>query len=237
MVEEKVSKAEIVKLLKDAPKSGFAEIVLRDPKKTGTITVRGYTLTDDEGNTTHRPFVDSNGNHRIVKYKKKSRLNLSKENDRLEYMQALLHPIYSTGPTPVFDVVNKEEEANQFIEQRDLTAEVNGVVQKLSGDELERFARILMVKFQPGSTPQAIKRAVYEKADLEPELVLNEWNDEDRPLKELIRVGVIKGKFSSKNGRWSCGGISTGTSFEQTIDWLKENEDLVPKLRKEIFGK
>ena len=222
---EKISKAEVKSLLTDAPTSGFAEIILKDPKRTGSIVLRDYHLTDDEGARSHRPFVDKEGNHRIIKITKKKKLNLTYENDRLEYMQAKLHPIFTDGPTPILMVVNKEEEANDF----------NGVIQKLSGSELKKFARVLLLKVNEGSTDSAIKRAVYEKAELQPIEVLEAWEDPERPLKELIRSGVIKKVFTTKNGRWSCEGTLCGTSFETTLEWLKDNEDLLPKLRKQIF--
>jgi len=232
---EKISNAEVKNLLKGAPTSGFAEIILKDPKRTGSIVLRDYHLVDDEGNRSHRPFVDASGNHRIIKITKKKRLNLSQENDRLEYMQAKLHPIFTDGPTPILIVVNKEEEANDFIIEKDLEAKVNGIIQKLGGSELKNFARVLLLKVTEGSTDAAIKRLVYEKAELEPVVVLEAWEDPERPLKELIRTGISKGVFTKKNGRWSCEGALCGTSFESTLEWIKENDDLLPKLRKKIF--
>lgn len=232
---EKLSNADVKSLLKGAPTSGFAEIILKDPKRTGSIVLRDYHIEDDEGGRSHRPFVDGKGNHRIVKITKKKVLNLSHDNDRLEYMQALLHPIFTDGPTPILIVVNKEEEANDFIIEKDLEAKVNGVIQKLSGSELKNFARVLLLKVTEGSTDPAIKRLVYEKAELEPIMVLEAWEDPERPLKELIRTGIAKGVFTKKNGRWSCEGALCGTSFESTLEWIKENDDLLPKLRKQIF--
>ena len=124
---------------------------------------------------------------------------------------------------------------HDFIVEKDLEAKVNGVIQKLSGSELKKFARVLLVKVNEGSTDSAVKRAVYEKAELQPIEVLEAWEDPERPLKELIRTGVIKKVFTTKNGRWSCEGALCGTSFETTLEWLKDNEDLLPKLRKQIF--
>ena len=37
---EKISKAEVKSLLTDAPTSGFAEIILKDPKRTGSIVLQ-----------------------------------------------------------------------------------------------------------------------------------------------------------------------------------------------------
>lgn len=236
-VKEKVPGAKVKELLKGVPDSGMAEIVLKDPKRTGSITVRDYTLVDEEGGLIHRPFVDKNGNHRIMKYTKRKKLNLSRDNDRLEYQQALLHPHFTAGPNPVLIVNNLEELANDFIEEKDLVSKVNGIIQKLSGADLKKFCRVLLISYPLGSSDSAVKRLLYEKAELEPQEVLNEWEDPDRPLKELIREGVVKKVFTTTNGRWSCGGTQCGTTFEHALDWLKENEDLEPKLRKQIFAK
>ncbi|MHA2053557.1 MAG: hypothetical protein ACW99F_08170 [Candidatus Hodarchaeales archaeon] len=173
----------------------------------------------------------------MVKITKNKTLHLNRENDRLEYMQIKYHPIYTTGATPILELINKEEESNDYILSKDMESEVNGIVQKLSGASLRYFARVLLVKFNEGSSDNVVKRAVYEKAEEDPLFVLNEWKDPERPLKELIREGIIKGVFTTKNGRWTCEGAVTGTSFEQTLSWLGENEDLVPSLRKKIFKK
>ncbi len=235
MEKVQVSKAEIKRLLDGCPNSGIAEIALKFPKRTGSITIRDYTLTDEEGNLTHRPFVDSNGNSRIVKITKQKRLNLSRDSDRLEYMQIKLHPEFTEGPTPVLIVKNLEEEANDFIINKDMESQVNGIIQKLGGEELKKFSRVLMLKVNAGSTDNAIKRALYELAESDPLLVLEEWENPERPLKEMIRTGIVKKLFVVTNGRWMYKDIATGTSFEQTLEWLKDNVDLQPKIRKEIF--
>ncbi len=237
MENVKISKPEIKKLLEGCPNSGMAEIALKFPKRTGSITIRDYTLTDEEGNLTHRPFVDSNGNSKIVKITKQKRLNLSRDSDRLEYMQILNHPEFTTGPNPVLVVKNLEEEADNYIKDKDLESQVNGIIQKLGGKELKSFCRVLLIKFNEGSTDSSIKRSLYEVAEGDPSYVLNAWEDPERPLKEMIRVGIVKKIFTATNGRWMCKDIPTGTSFEQTVEWLKDNVDLQPKLRKEIFAK
>ena len=78
---EKLAKAEIKNLTKGLPLSGIVEVRLVNPKRTGTITVRGINAIDDFGNHTWRPFVDSNGNERVEKITRKKMLRLENEND------------------------------------------------------------------------------------------------------------------------------------------------------------
>ena len=61
-VKEPISKARLKELVDLAPEKGNCEIRLKDPKRTGTITVRGYTGKDGR----FRPFVDQFGNERII---------------------------------------------------------------------------------------------------------------------------------------------------------------------------
>jgi hypothetical protein len=235
MAKEKVSPAQVKKLQEGVPKEGMAEIVLKYPTKTGSITLRDYSYEDGEGNYIYRPFVDSKGSSRVFIYKKQKMLNLKRENDRLEFAHALNHPLFTKGPRAVLIVRNLEAEADTYIEERDLVSKVNALIQKLEGKELLAFARVLKRKFNTGSTPSAVKRSVYELADEDPKLVLEEWEDSDRPLKEMLRMGIANNSINISNGRWKYGEMEIGNSFEQSLDWLKSNDDFQPKLRKEAY--
>ena len=77
MFKEVLNQKEIAELMKGAPAEGIVEVRMRDPKRTGSVTLRGYLL-EENGSTVRRPFVDSKGNDRVVKYIKKKRLNMLK---------------------------------------------------------------------------------------------------------------------------------------------------------------
>lgn len=227
---EKLSKANVTKLVSQAPKSGRAEIRLRNPKKTGTITVRGYN--DETGD--FRPYVDQHGAERIMRVNKKVLLDLSKLKDQLTYEQVRLHPIYVKGATPVLDLINHEVEDEKFVTTKDLEAEANAIIKDLSGKELKAFARVMLVTFAEGSSDTAIKRKLYDKVEADAIEVINEWNDPSKELKELLFSGLEKEVFTKIGGVYKFKGTVMGTSFELAIEWLRDNDDLIPSIRKEI---
>ena len=66
MFQESYTKQEIAQLMKGAPKTGVVEVRMKDPKRTGSVTLRDYNLEDESGSTEYKPFIDANGNSRVV---------------------------------------------------------------------------------------------------------------------------------------------------------------------------
>jgi hypothetical protein len=230
MENEKVSIAKVKELSSDAPKSGFAEIRLKNPKRTGSITVRGYN--GEDGN--YRPFVDKNGNHRIQRMTKKRLLNLSNVDDQLLYEQVRLHPIYVMGANPVLSLHNHETEAEEFVTKKDLQSKADHIIAKLKSNELYDFARILLVPVKKGSSDNTIKRSLYEISTHDPIKIINEWDDPSKELKSILLTGIEKDVFTKIGGVYKFKGSVMGTSFELAIEWLRDNDDLIPSIRKEI---
>ncbi len=230
MENDKVSNAKVKELVSEAPKSGYAEVRLKNPKRTGSITVRNYI--DDNGN--NRPFVDKNGNHRVQRFVKKRLLNLSDVNDQLLYEQVRLHPIYVKGANPVLSLVNQETESENFVTKKDLQATADGIIAKLKTKELKDFARILLVTVKDGSSDNVLKKSLYQLAELDPTKIINEWEDPSKELKSLLLVGVEKGVFTKISGIYKFNGTVMGTSFELALEWLRDNDDLIPSIRKEL---
>lgn len=229
-VKEALSKAKIKELMSESPSDGNVEIRLKDPKRTGTITLRGYTARDGA----YRPYVDQYGNERVYKFARTVYLDMNKTDDRLTFSVVVNHPIYIDGPRPVLVVVNHENDADAFVALKDNEALAGKVIADLNGQELRDFARVLLITVKPGSSDTVIKRAIYEKAATEPGEILNEWNDENRELKVIIRKGLEQKMFDYKQGRYSFKGQLMGTTFDIAVDWLKDNEDLVPSMRKQL---
>lgn len=229
-MDKKELKILLKPLLEGAPTTGNVEIRLKNPKRSGIITVRDYT--DKRGK--RRPFLDENGNERVRRIQRTVRLNMEEVNDQLFYNQVVNHPIYIKGSESVLVIINHEAEADEFVENRDMASKADAIIQKLNFAELQDFARVLLITVMPGSSERSLKRALYEKATEDPKLVLNEWNDDRRELKSLIRHGLEKQVFTYRHGKYSHNGELMGTSFDRAVDWLKENEDLVPSLTKEI---
>lgn len=211
--------------------AGVVEIRMKNPKRTGSVTVRDYTGPDGE----LREFKDKYGKQRVRKYTRAVvRLDLLNENDLLEFEHVKDHPIYVNGPTPILEIVDVEKKAEEHIAQKDLEAEVNYLIKKLGGHELKSFARILGVNVATNSD-NVIKRFIYDIAEEDPDHVIEEYNHPDRSLKELLHAGREQGTFTMKNGVWYFNTTPMGSSFDQALVWLKENEDLHPTLRKQIF--
>jgi len=232
MEREKLSPNKAKELAADAPKTGNVEVRLMNPKKTGTITLRGYNVDG-----VYRPYVDEHGNHRVLRIKRTLYLNMENMSDRLTLMQVSLHPIYIKGSTPVLKIVNHDDDAQKFVETKDLSTKADAIISKLSGEDLKDFARILLVTVKPGSSDGVIKRNLYEKSSLEPELILNEWNDDSREIKSLIRKGIEKNVFTYNRGRYTFKDELMGTSFENAVDWLNANQDLIPSIEKMLIAK
>jgi hypothetical protein len=216
---------------KVVPNERRVEIRLRDPKRTGTVTMRGYTHPDTKKWT---ELLDSHGNKRVIKYTRaKKILDLSNEDDRLEYEHMKDHPEYVRGPQSIIKLVDLKAEADDFIAAKDLESEVNAIIKDLSGDDMIDFARSIGVLVD-GNGPTAIKRGLYEEAEKTPQMVLDQWNAPDRTLREMLHKGRSRRIFTVDNGYWKYRQQVMGSDFESALIWLKENEDMLPSIRKEI---
>jgi major membrane immunogen (membrane-anchored lipoprotein) len=227
---ENVSQKRVKELADGTPTEGFVEIRLKNPKKTGAITVRDYK--DGEGR--HRPYVDQYGQPRILKITRTVKLDMKNMDDRLTLNQVSLHPIYVSGATKSLIIINHEEEAVRIVEDKDIEFEAGAIIRKLKGSDLHDFARVLLITVKPGSSDSIIKRVMYESAAEDPQYVLDEWNNPLREHKAFVKKGIEKGIFTQRQGRFSFKGELMGTSFDLAVDWLKENEDLMPQLTKEM---
>jgi hypothetical protein len=227
--DKTVSKTMKKELLDGAPTSGQVEVRLRNPKRTGSVTLRDYSV-----NGRQRPYIDEHGNFRVLRITKNILLNMENENDRLTYNQLKFHPKYTKGGNSVLTLHNIEEASADYVTLKDQEAEANAIVKELSGKKMMSFARVLLIPIKPGSSDSVIKRAIYEKVEANPTLVLEEYNSPDRELKEIIHEGVDADLFNKVNGVYSFKGQTIGTSFEMAISWLKNNDDLLPSIRKEL---
>jgi hypothetical protein len=213
--------------------AGIAEIRMKNPKRTGSLTVREYY---DMETGELRELLDVNGKQIVLKYTRAvKKLDLSKEKELAEFNHLKDHPIYVKGPNPVLEIVDIVRQAEDEIQKKDIEAECNYIIRKLSGPELKSFARVLGINV--GSNSEAIvKRMLYEKAEESPEEVLKEWEDPDRGIKQLLNDGKASGIFTVKNSVWYFKDAPIGSNFEQALLWLIENDDLHPSIRKELVA-
>jgi hypothetical protein len=244
---EKVEEKEVKAILQNCEeKSGTAEIRLLDHKRTGSITVRDYT--DLETGELKR-FIDKYGNGKVTRFTKNRIYNLDDLNQRLEYNHVKSHPIYCTGPTPVLEAVNIEAVAEAEVYQKDMEAEANYIVRKLSGEKLRDFARVLLVgkriKIGENTSDNVIKKEIYllaEELERGAELsgaqkIVNAWGNPERALTELLEKGISNMTFMVKDGIYYYGKQKLGTTKGYAIEWFNDNKDILPQIRKEVNSK
>jgi hypothetical protein len=241
-LKEKYNKHDIGKLLKDAPTSGNVEIRMINPKKTGLITMRDYTITDDNGATDYRPFIDSNGNHRVAKYRKKKILRMGNENDRLEYVHLKNHPLYLTGSTAIFTLFNYEDEANDYVNLKNAEAKANAMINDFAGNKLRNLARVVQIVVRPGSSETVLKRALYEYADNKLDAlgntgaleILKQLESPEYETKVLLYNAMDAKIVEVKSGRYLFGQIGMGTTFDTSLQYLVDNPDIESELSKKL---
>jgi hypothetical protein len=242
--KEKYTKSEIAELIKGAPSKGNVEIRLKDPKRTGTITLRDYILELEDGAVDYRPFIDSNGNHRIAKYKGKKVLRMTNENDRLEYVHLKNHPKYTNGSNQVLLIYNHEEEADNYVALKDAEAEANAKIKTFTGQKLRNLARVCQITVRPGSSETVLKRALYEYADRDLSQggikrtgavdILEQLNSPEYEDKVLLYNAMDKKMVEVKNGRYLFGQIGLGTTFDTALQFLIDNPDISSELSKKL---
>lgn len=241
MFKEVLNQKEIAELMKGAPTEGIVEVRMRDPKRTGSVTLRGYLL-EENGSTVRRPFVDSKGNDRVVKYIKKKRLNMSNENDRLEYAHLKDHPIYVKGSNPILILYNFDNEASNYVDRKDAAAQADATISKLSSEGLRDLARVLQIRVMPGSSDVVLKRALYEYSESKTGAnnklgafeVLEQIGSPDYDTKVLLHRAMEAKEVEVRNGRYLFGQIGLGTTFDISLQHLKDNPDLESELAKKL---
>lgn len=212
-------------------KKGIIEVRLVNPKKTGTVTVRNYTDIDT-GEL--REFKDAHGNLRIKKYTKAlTILRMDNQQDVLEYLHVKDHPLYVKSSYPLLKVIDVTEEAESRISMKDESLDALIEAKGLRGDKLVNFARVLGIETH-NLLEVIIKDRIYQKAESDPKGFLSAFNDPNRTFKEILHKGKVKNVFTHKNNIWKFRDVLMGGNIDEAILWLKDNEDLMPSIRKEL---
>lgn len=213
---------------------GIGEVRLRDAQRTGTVTVRDYT--DERGDLVK--LLNSSGNPVVVKINKNRRLDLSNPDEKLLFEHIANHPVYTKTANPILECINLEEKALDIVQQKSLLADAIIVVRGLKGSELRNFAKIVLfgnkVTFNDNTSDNVLLEHIYELAETKPELILAEWNSPEKEYKILLNNGLSVGVFKHANNIYKYKDSIMGTTFEQAISFLKDNEDMLPNIRKEI---
>jgi len=242
---EKVIEEDIKEMLDVCLTDGTAEVRLKDHKRTGSITIRDYT---DVETGEVRKFVDKFGNLKVTRFTKNRTYNLTDPNQALEYHHVKNHPLFCKGPTPILECVNIEARAEADVYQKDLEAEANYIVRKLSGEKLRDFARVLLIgkriKIGDNTSDNVIKREIYQLAEETnasglsgAQKIVNAWENPERALIELLEKGVSNTTFKIREGVYFYGKQKMGTNTDFAIEWFNENKDIMPQIRKDVNSK
>ncbi len=207
------------------------EVRMINPKRTGTITLRDY---NDPITGEYREFKDAHGNSRVKKYTKPLYiLKLDNENDRLEYEHLKNHPLYVGGSEPLLRIIDTTEEAEERTSKREAALDALIEAKSLRGEKLVNFARVLGIQTL-NQLETIIKDKVYDIAEATPETFMAAFNDPHRSFKEILHKGKVKGVFTVKNNIWKFRDVLMGANIDEAILWLKDNDDLMPSIRKEL---
>jgi len=242
MFDEKYTEKEIAALMKGTPTKGTVEVRMKDPKRSGSVTLRDYFQEFPDGSREHRPFIDAKGNARVAKYTRKKTLHMTNENDRLELAHLKEHPIYVKGSIPVLVLYNFDDEATDYVAAKDAAAEADGIIRKLKSEGLKDLARVLQIRTRPGSSDIVMKRALYEFAEaktgqankLGALTVLEQIGSPDYDTKVLLYRGLESKEVEVRNGRYLFGQIGLGTTFDVALQFLNDNPDMESELAKKL---
>ena len=208
-----------------------------DPRRAGVYTLMPtYHGEFNETKTLKHPI---SGEDMTVRYNWDSltEVNLDLDNpvDSATYEWLIDHPMVK-GAHPRLKLVNEVERVDKTLSYKRLLTKSYAIVDDLQGTKLANFARVLGLSTLHISE-DALKTAVFELTDKDPNKIIEEWADKDRSVKEMLKTGHEKGIFNvNKAGVWMWNDYNMGINFEQAIEFLKakENIDLIPSINKEL---
>jgi hypothetical protein len=208
------------------------EIRFSTPKKTGSVTCNPYY--DADGN--HRAIsTPIEGEYRTVRQTTASRvLDLSIPKHKEEYDFLKDHP-FVIGREPLLKIINTTIESETKINDIDVTFDALKIVKDLQATKLSDFARVCGIP-TTNTSETVIKAKLYEMAEKKPKRLIELWDDGDRALKALLHKGREQGVFKvdTNTKAWKYNKQVLGTSLEHAVQWLKDNKDLMPTIRKQV---
>lgn len=237
-----LNKAQVKNLTNGIAKEGIVEVRLRNPKRTGTIAVRGFYEVDANGTHKWRELVDSEGEPRVVKIQRKLILRMANENDRILYAHLLVHPKYVKSPTPILQLVNVEEQAKSFISHREIKSDAEEIIKKATQSQLQDLARVMMINVRPDSSVTVLKRELYDFIDFQDnkagksnaERLVEEVNSEDYEMKVIFRKAIELKIITNSLNRLMYNNSTLATTFDSLVEWGRNNKDLVAEIAKQV---
>lgn len=204
---------------------------VKNAKRLGAITIRGINHPDTG---IYMPLKDVNGNDTVfVINKAVFMLKLDDPYERQVYEIAKVHPhYYYHTPWKKYELIDEIEDANISLKAKEDEVEAYLLLKTMNSIELSNFARLFGI--QTDTVKEVvIKKLMYDKAADTPEQVIAEFNNPERPMRELLHRARQKGVVDVRNGIWYYNEQPLGESFDRALLWLKSNEDLIPIIVRE----
>ena len=120
-----------------------------------------------------------------------------------------------------FYIEDKEREAAATITKSKLKRKAFEVIDELSSDQRENYARVLG-KWVAGLSGSQVESALYDVAEETPQLVLDVNNDKDLKHKIFLRRLVEAYILHMDNGKYMNGKDLVGINEDYAIHWLKD---------------
>lgn len=212
--------------------SGHVEVRVANPKRLGRINIR--TISHPETDEIIE-VVDNAGREIAYPITKSIQiLDLSKKKDRSIYEALKVHPITRQG---VLKLRHIEQSAEEEVEKTDSIFEALRIVKEdiKSDVELATFARLLGIN-PNGLADSSLKQKVFDVAKNSPEKLINEWEREDREVRQNIMLARSREILRIVDGDWMFNETFLGNSLDIVVGYFRDNPELystVKKLTKE----
>lgn len=129
-----------------------------------------------------------------------------------EAVNTLVHRYY---------IEDKEKEAVSIISKSKLRGKAYKVIESLSTEDMENYAKILG-KYLYGLSGTQIESALYAIADENPQQILDVNNDKDLKYKVFIGRCLERRYLHMDNGKYMNGKDLVGVNEDYAIQWLKD---------------
>lgn len=118
-------------------------------------------------------------------------------------------------------IEDKEKEAVTVITKSKLRKKAYDIIENLSMEEMENYAKVLG-KYLFGLSGTQIESAIYNIADENPQQILDVNNDKDLKYKVFLRRCLEKHYIHMDNGKYMNGKDLVGINEDYAIQWLKD---------------
>lgn len=156
--------------------------------------------------------------------------DLNVPNDALIFEVVKDDPMIAPSKNAVNPVVHryyiedKEKEAAVTISKAKLRKKAYDIIESLSTEQMENYAKILG-KFLVGLSGTQIESALYDIAEEKPQLIIDVNNDKDLKYKIFLKRCIERNYIHMDNGKYMNGKDLVGINEDYAIQWLKDPQN------------